>query len=74
MAVKVFAHLEKYNLMVKLEKCHFLRCSVSYLGYEISEEGLLPGKRKIKAIEEFPVLKNVREVRQKVVSKHSVEK
>ncbi len=61
-AIKVLDQLQQYNLMVKLEKCHFLRKSVTYLGYEISEEGLLPGKKKIKAMQEFPVPKNVKEV------------
>ncbi len=62
-AIKVLEQLKQYNLLVKLEKCHFLRHSVAYLGYEISEEGLLPGKKKIKAIEEFPTPTNIKEVR-----------
>ncbi len=61
-AIKVLTMLQCYNLMVKLEKCHFLRKTVAYLGYKISEEGLLPGKKKIKAIEEFLAPKNVKEV------------
>ncbi|MCP3683947.1 MAG: hypothetical protein GY861_14785 [bacterium] len=49
-ADRVLACLAQYNLMIKLEKCHFLRRTVAYLGYELSEEGLLPGTKKIKAV------------------------
>ncbi|MCP3683298.1 MAG: RNA-directed DNA polymerase, partial [bacterium] len=46
-ADKVFERLAQYNLMIKLEKCHFLRKFVTYLGYKLSDKGLLPGKKKV---------------------------
>ncbi len=49
--------------MIKLETCQFLRRTMTYLGYELSEEGLLPGTRKIKAIHDFPRPTTVTEIK-----------
>ncbi len=62
-ADKVMARIAQYNLMIKLEKCHFLRRTVAYLGYELSEEGLLPGMKKIKAVHDFPRPTTVTEIK-----------
>lgn len=51
------------GLTLKLEKCHFFKKKIEYLGFEISEKGVEPGSRKLKSIEDFPELKNVRDVR-----------
>lgn len=51
------------GLTLKLNKCHFLLENINYLGHEISAEGIRPGLDKIKAVSDFPVPKNVHEVR-----------
>nr|AKD28027.1 pol polyprotein [Glypta fumiferanae] len=55
--------LRNAGLTIKLAKCKFLYREVSYLGYEITENGIGPGYRKVEAIKEFAVPKNVHEIR-----------
>lgn len=38
--------------------------SIDYLGYDVSAEGIKPSERKIVAIKNFPMPRNVHEVRQ----------
>lgn len=59
-----FKLLNNANLTLNVQKCFFFQTSIDYLGYEISYEGIRPGKSKIEAVENFPEPKNVHEVRQ----------
>lgn len=42
------------GLTLKLSKCNFFMESIDYLGFEVSQQGIRPGKRKIEAVEAFP--------------------
>lgn len=59
----VLKSLQEAGLTIKLEKCRFFTKKIEYLGFEVSRAGIKPGKRKILAVEKFPVPKNVRELR-----------
>ncbi|XP_046602593.1 uncharacterized protein LOC124296600 [Neodiprion lecontei] len=59
----VLESLRNGGLTIKLEKCKFLYKKVSYLGYELSGNGIEPGVHKVAAIREFPAPTNVHEVR-----------
>ncbi len=59
---EVLRRLSDAGLMVWLEKCSFLRESVTYLGYQISEQGLLPGERKVNAVRLFPKPVNLKQL------------
>ncbi len=48
--------------MVNVSKCHFLQESVVYLGYTVSEKGLLPGEREVHAVKDFPTPKTLKAV------------
>lgn len=48
---------------LRLNKCNFLQDQINYLGHEISIHGIRPEADKIKAVANFPVPKNVHEVR-----------
>lgn len=61
---EVLKILQNNGLTINLEKCHFFQNSVSFLGYDISEDGIRPGKKKLKAVENYPEPKNVHQVRQ----------
>lgn len=56
--------LEEEGLTLNLAKCKFLSTSVSYLGYEITQEGVRPGEEKINSVKNFPRPTTVRQVRQ----------
>ena len=48
----VLERLRKVNLKLKPSKCHLVRPSVSYLGYEVSAKGIATDPE---AVQEFPV-------------------
>jgi hypothetical protein len=59
----VLSCLRKNKLYGKLSKCSFFQEEIHYLGHIISGEGILVDPKKVKAILEWPVLKNSHEVR-----------
>lgn len=59
-----FKLLNEANLTLNIKKCNFFQTNIDYLGFEISYEGIKPGKTKIEAVKNFPTPKNVHEVRQ----------
>ena len=50
------------------EKCNFCQKSVTFLEHEISDQGIGTCHEKIKAVSEWPVPTNIREVRAFVVA------
>lgn len=60
----VFQLLQNSGLTLNINKCSFFQENLEYLGYEISEMGIRPGKLKINAVENFPTPSNVHEIRQ----------
>lgn len=46
---------ENYGLEFNWMKCQFLKTSVEYLGYVISDSKIFPSKKKIEAVKQFPV-------------------
>lgn len=60
----VFEILQKNGLTINLDKCHFFKASIDFLGYNISADGVKPGSKKLKAIEGYPVPQNAHQVRQ----------
>ena len=42
---EVLARLLKYDLKLRLDKCHFLETHIKYLGYIISENGIEPDEK-----------------------------
>lgn len=61
---EVLQVLDQNGLTINLDKCHFFQSSVRFLGYDISEEGIRPGKKKLKAVTDYPEPQNVHQVRQ----------
>lgn len=61
---QVFQLLRNEGLTLNFAKCTFLMAKVNYLGFEISKNKVQPGESKTKAIDEFPVPKTVRQIRQ----------
>jgi hypothetical protein len=47
---QVLERLHSHNLKIYLDKCFFDNKEVSYLGFTITQEGIKPGKNKLKAI------------------------
>lgn len=51
----VFERLRESNLKIQLDKSEFIRRDVEFLGHIITPEGIKPNKKKIEAIENFPL-------------------
>ena len=60
---EVFLRLRKANLKLKMKKCELFRPNMSFLGHIVSKEGISADPEKIKAVQTWPVPKNVSEVR-----------
>ena len=60
---KVFDALRAANLSIKLEKCHFFKRKVEYLGFMLSDGEISPGTKILRAVKDFPRPTNVGGVR-----------
>jgi len=61
---RLMTKLRNANLRLQPNKCEFLRHEVSYLGHKISENGVKPDPEKIKAVQNFPIPRNQKNVKQ----------
>lgn len=59
----IFERLRSANVRLKPNKCKFLVSEVKYLGHIISKDGLKPDPDKLKALETYPIPRNVTETR-----------
>ncbi len=56
---EVLARLQKAGVRLKYSKCAFMLRSIDYLGHRISEKGLQPTDKKVKAIQSAPAPKDL---------------
>lgn len=59
----IFSKFLQANLMIKLRKSEFARKEVIFFGHIISSEGIVMDPNRIKAIQDFPTPRNIRELR-----------
>ena len=59
-----FERLREYNLKLSLDKSTFGASETEYLGFKITDKGILPGTDKTKAVKEFQPPKTVKQIRQ----------
>lgn len=60
---EVFNRLRTHNLKLNPAKCEFLSKEVIYLGHKISENGVQPDERKVISVKNFPIPKNVKDIK-----------
>ena len=56
--------LSAANLKLQPGECKFLRPEVAYLGHIIDKEGVWPDPKKIEAVNNFPIPKNPKNIKQ----------
>ncbi len=61
---EVLTRLESAGLSFKLEKCQFCRSELTFLGYKVTSEGILPNEGKVRAVTDFNTPTCVKQVRQ----------
>jgi hypothetical protein len=59
----VLDRFEKANLQLEPEKCVFEKGQVKYLGHVISSRGIKASPDKVRAIQDYPIPKTVKDVR-----------
>jgi hypothetical protein len=60
---RVFERLKSANLTINLEKSHFFRKELKYLGFVVDERGLRTDPAKVQAIVDYPTPTNRKEVK-----------
>ena len=63
----VRAILHKFReakVIANAKKCEFFKTELEFVGHQVTVNGVLPSKSKVKAIQDWPVPTNVQEVRQ----------
>ena len=63
MLANVFERFRKANLQLQPGKCVFAKDKVIYLGYELSYRGIEASPHKVKAVQNFPIPRSVKDVR-----------
>ena len=58
----VLKKLWEHQLYAKFTKCDFFKDKIQYLGHVVTKEGIFVNPEKIKAIEEWPVPKDITDV------------
>lgn len=61
---KVFQRLRESNFKIQMDKSEFLKLETAYLGHVISRDGIKPNPDKIKAIENYPLPKTTKQIKQ----------
>lgn len=51
---EVFGRLRFAKLTLNLEKCHFAKDSVEYLGHRVTRGGVSPSEDKVRAVRDYP--------------------
>ena len=59
----VFERFHEHGLKLKPSKCSFLRKQITFLGHEVSADGMMPGNLNLKGIAEMAPPANYTEVR-----------
>lgn len=60
---QVFQILKQHQFKINRSKCSFARPSLTYLGHEISGDGVRTDRKNIRAVENWPTPTSVKEVR-----------
>lgn len=58
----VFEKIKRNCLQLRLDKCKFLYEEISYLGYIVNVSGIRPNRDNLRAIDEFPIPKTIKDV------------
>ena len=58
----ILQELQEHQLFAKFSKCDLFKDKIQYLGHVVTKEGISVDPEKIKAIEDWPVLKDITDV------------
>ena len=58
----VFKRLKDFNLKIKLKKCLFFQCSLVFLGYVLSVDGIYTNPEKVEILQNWPISSSQKEL------------
>ena len=58
----VVKRLKDFNFKIKPKKCHFFQCSVVFLEYVLSVDGISANSEKVEKVQNWPVPSNQKEL------------
>jgi transposase InsO family protein len=61
---KVFRRLRESNFKIQMDKSEFLKLETAYLGHIIGKDGIKPNPDKISVINNYPIPKSPKEIKQ----------
>ena len=70
----MLTRLDKENLAISLQKCEFAVTEITWLGYKINPDGIIPTKRKTEAIIKMEPPKTLKQLRSLMGSIHHLQK
>ena len=59
----VLQRLREHQLFAKASKCRFAQRKISFLGHEVSAEGIAPDGSKVQVVKDWPTPRNVKDLR-----------
>ncbi|GAB0092892.1 uncharacterized protein DMENIID0001_079420 [Sergentomyia squamirostris] len=59
---EVFKRLNDYNVKINLKKCQFFKREIKFLGHIISSDGVRPNPEKLRALENAPQPKDLKQL------------
>ena len=71
---KLLAQSDKENLAISLHKCEFAVTEITWLGYKINPDGIIPTERKTEAIIKMDPPKTLKQLRSLLGSIHHLQK
>jgi len=60
---EILFRLDEAGLKLKTSKCAFFKNEIELLGHKVSNNGIVPLERNVKAITNFPIPKKIKDVR-----------
>ena len=70
----MLTRLDKENLAISLQKCEFAVTEITWPGYKINPDGIIPTKRKTEAIIKMEPPKTLKQLRSLMASIHHLQK
>lgn len=55
--------MREANVKLNPKKCSFVKQKVKYLGHVVTPDGVMPNPEKLRAVRDFPVPENLKELR-----------
>lgn len=60
---EVLQRINKAGLKLKLSKCKFAQPSLEFLGHIVTKDGITPDPKKVEAVKNFPIPRDITELR-----------